>query len=59
MTLLCEGRRIIFRVLKACFRFFISQLTDVPWDQLAVLDIRTNSLIQNHQDFMLEEEKMH
>ncbi|SCA64195.1 hypothetical protein SCG7086_CN_00030 [Chlamydiales bacterium SCGC AG-110-P3] len=54
-----EGRCNVFGVLKACFRFFSSQLAGVSWDQLAVLDIRTNDLIQDHQDCVLEEERRH
>ncbi|SCA62963.1 hypothetical protein SCG7086_AG_00190 [Chlamydiales bacterium SCGC AG-110-P3] len=44
---------------KLAFAFFSSQLAGVPWDQLAVPDIGTNDIIQEHQDCVLEEERRH
>ncbi|SCA64179.1 hypothetical protein SCG7086_CL_00060 [Chlamydiales bacterium SCGC AG-110-P3] len=43
MTLLCEGRRIVFGLLKACFRFFSSRLAGVPCWYLRILKRDSNA----------------
>ncbi|SCA62755.1 hypothetical protein SCG7086_AD_00190 [Chlamydiales bacterium SCGC AG-110-P3] len=43
MTLLCEGRRIVFGVRKLAFAFFSIRLAGVPCGYLRILKIDSNA----------------
>ncbi|SCA63210.1 hypothetical protein SCG7086_AM_00060 [Chlamydiales bacterium SCGC AG-110-P3] len=48
-----------FLECESLLSLFGSQLAGAPWNQLAILDTRTNDLIQDHHDCVLGEERRH